>query len=132
MKTHEILRTYIPQITFLDEDCPETAEGECRLWGRDECTFLLDTEDYSPDTLHKIAEQIYFLEDNRADILQGFSEYFSGSLGYVQIRYVAFFVDDNSAVSCDFALDCGNGQLALCSLENDKQLMFNGFEQDEM
>ena len=129
-KLHDLIQTHIPQINYLETDTTEAAEGQCTLWQQEDCTFLLDLTDHTANAsiMKNIANKINWLEQNREYILNTLTDHFSGSLKNISHAYIAFFVEDEHNIFCDFALNCPQQQLAEFSLEEDNELIFNGFD----
>ena len=78
--------------------------------------------------MKNIANKINWLEQNREYILNILADHFSGSLKSISLAYITFFVEDEHNIFCDFALNCPQQQLAEFSLEEDNELIFNGFD----
>lgn len=145
---HALIQQHIPQIHYLEVETTESAEGECTLWERDDCTILLDLAIPEmanlPTALKNISAKLTWLNEHRADIIaQLFAEpKFSGSLKTERAQvepklhmvYCSFFVESTEEIFCDFAVSAEdnllNNRFADCSLEEDNEFTFNSMEQD--
>lgn len=134
---HALLRQHIPQIHYLETDTAEIAEGECTLWGDEDCTFIMELANPKLDchtlttALQTIAKQLQYLETQREWILQTIA---TQQAAYAmadgaRVVYVAFWVEDADAVCCDLACTAPawGGQQAVWAVE-DGDLIFQGFE----
>lgn len=135
---HQYIQKYIPQITFLETDSTELAEAECRVWGRDDCTLLIELanpkinhEDLQ-SALQQIATKIQWIDEKQHDILQNCATETQFNTENASIDYVAFWVENADDVFCDFVIGAPNWQnrVAAYALEEDNELIFNGLETD--
>lgn len=132
---HLLIQQNIPQITYLETDSPETAEGELSLWEVDDCTIMLDFANPKSDAqtltaaLQKVAQKITFLNENKAlisEILQ--REHPNLHTENMRGVYMAFWIENAHEVFCDFALSSEDWDLSSAefALEEDNELVFNG------
>ncbi|QMT30980.1 hypothetical protein [Alysiella filiformis] len=134
---HNLIRQEIPQITYLETDSPEAAEGEFALWEVDDCTIMLDFADNKSDchtiqaALQNVSRKITFLNDNKNAIIQTLhTEHPELSTENMRGVYVSFWIENATEVFCDLLVSSDDWamQAAAFSLEDDNELIFNGLE----
>lgn len=118
MNTDELraaVQALCPAILYMETDSPEALEGECRMWGQDGCTILIDLPQPFSGSLNGVAEAVNrhlaYLEHNREAVLAAIAAAsVSGSLKpeSAAILYTAFWLDKDGHVFCDFALNAEN------------------------
>lgn len=134
---HQLIMQHIPQITHLETDTSELAEGECTLWGQDDCTIMLEFADRKSDchtlvaALQKASAKLRELDAQREHITQTIQAADkNANTANAYVVYVAFLIENASEVFCDFAVSAPTWgeRVAEWSLEDDDELIFNGFE----
>lgn len=134
---HQLMKQHIPQITHLETDTTELAEGECTVWGQDDCTIMIEFADTKCDchttvaALQKVSAKLRELDAQREHItqtIQAADKNADTTNAYVV--YIAFFIENAREVFCDFAVSAPTWgeRVAAFSLEDDDELIFNGFE----
>ncbi len=134
---HTLIKQHIPQITYLETDTNEAAEGECTIWEQDDCTIMIELANPNADkhliivALQQIAAQLTFLDTHRERIHQLLAtETQVSDLADSSMVYTAFLIEDEDHVFCDFAVATPSlgERVASCSLEEDFELIFNELE----
>lgn len=138
MSVRKMVQEIVSAVHFIDADIPDNIEGECNMWQRDDCTFLLEfaqmpsnqQELYS--ILNNINTQMLYLEQEYKIIAHLVKTQNSFSLNFstLTMQYVAFWIESPTEVFCDFALTATEwGEKWFeCSLEHNNQLLFHGFQ----
>lgn len=134
---HHLIQQHIPQITHLETDTTELAEGECTVWGQDDCTIMIEFADTKCDchttvaALQKASAKLRELDAQRQHITQTIQAADKNAdMTKVYVVYIAFWIENASEVFCDFAVSAPTWgeRVAAFSLEDDDELIFNGFE----
>ena len=76
---------HLPQAHYWETDTDEALEGECTMWGRDDCTLLLDLDPARSEAeaarfLQQVAAAVARLQNLRTEIAQTLAAECSGSL----------------------------------------------------
>ena len=141
MKTeqlHTLIRQHIPQITYLETDTSESAEGEWTIWQQEDCTIIIEFADKPQaneqfiSTLQTLSAQLNWLEQHRADVMEILTTQTNlAETASIQMVYLACLIEHHE-VFCDFAIsaDALRNQVAEFSLEPDGELIFNGLERN--
>lgn len=138
---HHILQQACPQIHYLETESPEAFEGECSLWEREDCTVIIDLPQPFSGSLNAVAalirQRFDWLAANRGHILNAVfadADIADSLKDTPQNRemltplYLAFFIESEEEIACDFALCTENGGRCIeLSLEADLSLNVNGW-----
>lgn len=119
---------HLPQAHYWETDTDEALEGECTMWGRDDCTLLLDLDPARSEAeaarfLQQVAAAVARLQNLRTEIAQTLAAECSGSLNEaaLYVPYLAFYEDGVGGAACDFTVaddaDALGGQTAEFALE---------------
>ena len=95
---HDLIKQYIPQVTYLETETEEVAEGECAIWAQDDCTFIIEFANQSNESpalvaiLQTISQKLDWLHNQRAKIEQLIVEKENFDTNNAYAVYTAFFV----------------------------------------
>ncbi|MDO4433908.1 MAG: hypothetical protein Q4B82_04935 [Alysiella sp.] len=133
---HTLIREYIPHITFIDSEIQDIVEAECHLWQQEDCACIIDFGDRLPEKpqllaiLNKIAKKLTWLNQQNDAILRVFTQESGLASDGATLQYVAFLIEDEQRIFCDFALNTPklHEQIIEMSLEENGEIIFNGIE----
>ena len=133
---HDLIKQYSPQVTYLETETEEVAEGECAIWAQDDCTFIIEFANQSNESpalvaiLQTISQKLDWLHNQRPKIEQLIVEKENFDTNNAYAVYTAFFVENEREVFCEFAISAPewSEQVAEFSLESNNELIYQGLE----